>query len=550
MPSLSLTKSAGNDLQLIFKKNLNPWTINLTLVVLLISVPIFIIYLGLFRDNSPTWGHITANLLPQYISTTAALATGSILLTFFFGTLTAWLIAAYDFPFRRQLSWLLILPLTIPTYIAAYAYSGLFEYTGPLFSFLRNTLGLEAGGINIRNLYGAIFVISSVLYPYVYIAARASFLTDSGRLFEAARTLGGSPLTNFWRIVLPVSRPAIVAGLSLVVMEVLNEYGAVKYYGVNTFTTGIFRAWFSLEDLQAAIYLAAILMTFVFSLIIVERWQRGNRQYKSDSGNTPLGRYHLKGGARYLAFAACIIPFATGFLLPVLQLLYWANLTFGQVIKEDFFGLVANSFSLSLLAALICVILSVFLVYAVRLSRNNWSELLSKTASLGYSVPGAAIAVGIMITMLFIDQTILAAIDPTIGLLVTGSTFGLVYAYVVRYLAVGYNPIDSGFKKITFSLTEVSRTLGVSPLLSLFSVNLPLLKPALWSALLLVFVDVMKELPLTLILRPFNFETLATRAFRYANDEMVPESAPVALVIIAASLLPIIFLNRRINLKQ
>ncbi len=533
-----------------FKRNLNSWTINIVLIVFLISIPIFIIYTGLLGGDSPTWDHITYNLLPQYIANTTALAIGTVVLTLCFGTLTAWLVAAYDFPLRRQLSWLLVLPLTIPTYIAAYAYSGLFEYTGPIFSLLRNNFGIESAGINVRNIYGAIFVISAVLYPYVYIAARASFLVDSGRLFEAARTLGSTPFSNFWRIVLPVSRPAIVAGLSLVVMEVLNEYGAVKYYGISTFTTGIFRAWFSLEDLQAAIYLSAILMTFVFTLIIAERLQRGRKQFKSGSDSLPLGRYKLNGSQKYLALAACIIPFTAGFILPIIQLLYWATFTFGKVIRDDIGKLIANSFSLSFIAALICVIASVLLVYSVRLSRNNKSEIFSKIASLGYSIPGAAMAVGIMMTTLFIDQVFLRSINLSTGLILTGSMFALLYAYVVRYLAVGYNPIDSGFRKITLSLTEVSQTLGVSPLRSLFSINLPLLKPALWSALLLVFVDVMKELPLTLILRPFNFETLATRAFRYANDEMVPESAPVSLVIIATALIPIILLNRKINQVQ
>ena len=519
------------------------------LIVLFISIPIAIIYGGLFSGHSPTWNHIATNLLPGYAFDTLLLTLGVIALTLFFGTISAWLIAAYSFPLRKQLSWWLVMPLTIPTYIAAYAYSGFFEYTGPIFTSLRN-LGIEAGEINVKSLFGAIVVLSSVLYPYVFIAARASFLSDSGRLFEAARTLGGSPLTNFWRVVLPVSRPAIVAGLSLVVMEVLNEYGAVKYYGVNTFTTGIFRAWFSLEDLQAAIYLSAILMTCVFSLILLERVQRGERRFKSTTGDTPLGRYRLTGYKKYLATSLCLLPFIGGFLLPLFQLLFWAKFTFLKVIRDDFLQLITNSFLLSAIAALICTIVSILLIYSVRLSTNRKSEILSKTATLGYSIPGAAMAVGIMMTVLFIDQTILQNLNITTGLLLTGSIAALVYAYVIRYLAVSYNPIDSGFNKITFNLTEVSRTLGVSPVRSLFSINLPLLKPALWSALLLVFVDVMKELPLTLILRPFNFETLATRAFRYANDEMVPESAPVSLVIIATALLPVIFLNRKINETQ
>ncbi len=531
-------------------RNYNPWTVNIVLILVLISIPIFIIYTGLINRNSPTWNHITSNLLPQYIANTSFLVLGTVVLTLIFGTLTAWFVAAYDFPFRKQLSWLLVLPLTIPTYIAAYAYSGLFEYTGPIFSLLRNSFNLELSGLNVRNIYGAIVVISSVLYPYVYIAARASFLVDSGRLFEAARTLGSTPFSNFWKIVLPVSRPAIVAGMSLVIMEVLNEYGAVKYYGVTTFTTGIFRAWFSLEDLQAAICLSALLMTFVFALIIAERLQRGKRQFKSGTGNSPLSRYRLNGTSKYLAFLVCLIPVVAGFLFPILQLFYWGTFTFGKVIGDDFAPLIANSFSLSFMAALLCVAISVVLVYSVRLSRNNQSEIFGQIASLGYSIPGAAMAVGIMMTTLFIDQAVLRTLNFSTGLVLTGSMFALLYAYIIRYLAVGYNPIDSGFKKIAFSLTEVSRTLGISPLQSLFSINLPLLKPALWSALLLVFVDVMKELPLTLILRPFNYETLATRAFRYANDEMVPESAPVSLVIIATALIPIILLNRKIDQVQ
>ena len=531
---------------MILKRNLNYWTINILLIVLFIFIPLAAIYWGLLGEGSPTWNHITENLLPDYTFNTVVLLVGTMVLTFFFGTLSGWFVSAYEFPLRKVLGWLLVLPLTIPTYIAAYAYSGLLEFTGPLMTALRN-LGLPGAGIDVKNLAGATIVISSVLYPYVYIAARASFLADSGRLFEAARTLGSSPLANFWRIVLPISRPALIAGLTLVVMEVLNEYGAVKYYGVNTFTTGIFRAWFSLEDLQAAIYLAAILMTFVFALIIIERVQRGRRLYKSGTDVAPLGRYRVRGPIKYLLTAFCLLPLTMGFILPVSQMTYWSGLTLGKVVRDDFLGVIWNSFALSSASALLCVIIAVILVYSVRLSGLRSSELLSKTASLGYSIPGAALAVGITMTVIGFDRGILQAIGITEGLLITGSIMTLIYAYTIRYLAVGLNPIDAGFKKINFSLTEVSRTLGVSPLRSLFSVNLPLLKPALWSALMLVFVDVMKELPLTLILRPFNFETLATRAFRYANDEMVPESAPVSLVIILTALLPVILINRKIT---
>ncbi len=525
------------------------------LAVGMVLLPIVSILVGILGESSDTWRHLASTVLLEYTVNSAVLALGVGTLTLVIGVGTAWLVSTCDFPGRRILETGLVLPLAIPTYIAAFAYAELLSHTGPIQSALQlfldpvQTAALRTG---LMSVGGAMVILSLVLYPYVYLITRASFMKQSGGILETARIMGKGSWETFFRVGLPLARPAVVAGVTLVLMEVLNEYGAVKYFGVSTFTTGIFRAWFALGDAPAAIRLSACLLLFVFILILGERMQRGRARFDHGSARfRPVVRYRLSGQRAILAFTACAIPLALGFVLPLLQLLAWGVEASHHIADRAFIILVLNSFGLALAAAAATVVTAVIIVYAVRLTPTPTLRFTSRIASLGYSIPGAVIAVGILVPFIQLDRWISGAwaslTGEALGLVLTGTVLALLFAYVIRFLAVALNPIDSGFERVCGNLDETSRSLGASPLRTLVRVDLPMLKGILASAGLLVFVDVLKELPLTLILRPFDFDTLATAAFQLASDEQLARSALPALLIIAVGLVPVVLLNRLIS---
>tara|TARA_R110002012_G_scaffold79089_2_gene201378 strand:- start:10668 stop:12335 length:1668 start_codon:yes stop_codon:yes gene_type:complete len=533
-----------------FKKYANGWSFALIALVLIIGLPIYTLFFKLFEETTDSvWGHLVNTVLTDYILNSIGLVVVVSILTLLMGVSSAWIVSTSNIPFRRHFEWMLILPLAIPTYIAAYTYAGIFDYTGPIQIFLRDIGFSDLVYIDIMNFWGVAVVMSLVLFPYVYVVARSSFMSQSATLLEASRILGSSSWRTFFRIALPISRPAIIGGLSLVMMEVLNDYGAVKYYGVSTFTTGIFRAWFSFGDPNSAINLSGILMAFIFMMIMVERLQRG--KVKFDEGariGRQLKRYQLKGWKKFFAWIVCFIPLFLGFITPVFQLILWSVQTIKKIIDFDFLILMANSFGLALLAAFLCVGFSVVILFAVKVNRNRFFSLLAKFAALGYSIPGAVIAIGIMIPLLGLDKILIAtwaeSFNMKIGLIFSGTIFALTFAYVVRFLTVSLNPIEAAFKKTGDSIDEASYSLGAGSFKTLIKVNLPLIRSALISGGILVFVDILKELPLTLILRPFNFHTLATKAYELASDELIAESATPSLIIIVIGTIPIIILNR------
>jgi len=529
----------------------NRWAGAAVIILLLVALPIFTIFFQLFGPPGASWEHLKENLLYSLFSNTLLLLFGVAIVTFLLGVSTAWLVSNYNFPGRRYFEWLLILPLGFPAYIMAYTYTGIFDYAGPIHSFLRNSLDIHITGslIDIMNLPGAIFILSITLFPYVFLISRSSFLQQSKTLQEASSLLGSNRWRTFLKVALPMARPAIVGGIALASMEVLNDYGTVKYFGVNTFTTGIFRAWFSMGDATTAIYLSAILMTVVFTILFLESLQRGNRQFgNANSFTKPMERVDVPLKKQILYTITCTVIFLISFMIPLIQIIYWVYLTHDKIINYDFFLLIYRSFTLAAGTGMIVVLLSVVLLYALRLSPFKWMKNITNIATLGYAIPGAVIAVGIMIPLLGFDKWLISQFSPgTIGLLLSGSLFGLVFAYVVRFMAVGYNPIDSGFQKIGIHINEASRLLGIGSTKTLWKIDMPLIKPSLFAGILLVFVDVLKELPLTLILRPFNYHTLATKAFDMATNEMIAESANAALIIILTGIIPIIFLNRMIR---
>lgn len=532
----------------------NRWTGLALVIVILVTIPILTLITNIFGPPGNSWEHLKENLLDSYFVNTLALLAGVALCTFILGVSTAWIISSYNFPGRRYFEWLLILPLGFPGYIMAYTYTGLLDYAGPIQSILRNSFDItvQGGLIDIMNLPGAIFILSISLYPYVYLLARASFLQQSKTLQEAASLLESSRIRAFFKVALPMARPAIVGGIALASMEVLNDYGVVKYFGVNTFTTGIFRSWFSMGDASTAIYLAAILMLFVFAVLFLENIQRGNKRYVSPNAlNKPIERSNLSKAGQFFLTGICLTILMAGFLVPLAQILHWVSLTYHKVINEEFFILIYRSFSLAISSGIVIVILSVILLYALRLNPSKWIKSITKLAILGYAIPGAVVAIGIMIPVLGLDKFLARQLSADgVGLWLTGSLSVVVFAYVVRFMAVGYQPIESGFQKTGIHINEASRLLGAGTGKTLFKIDLPMIKSSLFTGILLVFVDVLKELPLTLILRPFNYHTLATKTFDMATNEMVAESANPALVIILTGIIPIIFLNRMIRARQ
>jgi len=526
------------------------WIAAAGLLVVVLATPVVSVALGAFGASGDEWGHVSRNLLPAYLGQTAFLVLLSGGLALVLGVGTAWLVTLCSFPGRRFFRAGLVLPLAVPAYIAAYTYAGMLDVTGPVQSLVRSVVP----GLSDAFLYwdvmrievvGVIFAL--VLYPYVYFPTRALFERRVGGALEAGRLLGSPPGTLFFRVGLPLARPAAAGGVALVLMEILNDYGAVHYYGVETFTTGIFRAWFSLGDLDTAVRLAAILMLAVFVVLVAERTQRGGARYHGDGGRRTRPLYRLRGWKAWSAVAFCTLPLLFGFLLPVGQLLLWALRTAPDVVDPGFLRMALNSLGLAAASGLLAVAVAVILATAARLDRTPLTRSLSRVAVLGYSVPGAVIAVGVLVTVLALGRIVGTEISVA---LVTGTVAALLYAYLVRFLAVAYLPVEAGFERIGTSVADAARTLGQSSFGTLRRVELPLLRGSLLAALTLVVVDVLKELPLTLILRPFDFDTLATRAFQLAVDEQLAQSAPAALLVVASASAAVVLLHRTLDRRE
>ena len=524
------------------------------LLVLLVTAPLFAVLSHVATPTEGLWSHLAQTRLGEYLVNTLIVTLGVGVLTLVIGVGCAWLATMYRFPGHSLFEWLLVLPLTMPAYVLAYAYTDWLQFIGPVQSALRAATGWgwqDYWFPNIHSPGGAVFVLSMALYPYVYVAARSAFLAQSVCALEVSRTLGCTPWAMFWRVGLPLARPAIVAGALFVLMESLADFGAVAYFEVNTFTTGIYRTWFSYGNPAAAAQLASVLLTFVFALLMLERFNEGRRRYSHTSARyRPLPAIALRGGWAALAALFCLLPLIAGFGLPVAVLarmawqaeeaLSWARL--GQ--------LTLNTVTLSVFTSVIVVGVALLAVYSVRRESHPLGRLLMRLALLGYATPGIVIAVGLLFALGFADQLLSDVLNPILGrsngLLLSGTLFAVVYGCAVRFFAVGYTPLEAGFRKIRPSFEDVARTLGATPRRILRVVPLPLLRGSVLGAGLLVFVDVMKELPASMILRPFNFDTLAVEAFQLASTERLDGAAGPALVIVLAGLLPVMVLCRAI----
>lgn len=490
------------------------------------------------------------NVLLEYSLNTLILSVGCIFLTSFLGISSAWIVSRYEIPVGKLFEWMLILPLAIPSYITAYAYAGMFDYGG-LISKMTSTIGFSDIRVDIMNIYGLILVLSVSLFPYVYLSARAVFLYQSNRLIEASKLLGASEIKSFFYVVLPMARPAIVGGLILVIMEVLNDYGAAKYYGVSTFTTGIFRSWFSLAEPSTAIYLSSLLLLLVFILMYIERWQRGNKAFSSKTDNkVRLPKVRVSKGWLIILTVVVSIPVVLGFIIPFIQLILWGLLTYSEVFTPAFFSIALQSLGIAVVTGILTLFFALLILYFPQWNRLSLLKNSSRIAILGYAIPGAIIAIGVMIPTLAIDKWIIAIanelFDINIGLILNGTIVVLIYAYIIRFMAVAFNPLEAGQVKISKQLSESSQMLGKGKISTFLKIDLPLFKTSMLSAFILVFVDIMKELPLTLILKPYDVNTLAVKAYEYASDELILESSIPSLCIILSGVIPIILLNRLI----
>ncbi len=520
----------------------------------LILLPILAVIASVFGSTGDTWLHLARTALGFYVLNTSLLVAGVAVGVISIGVLSAWLVTAYRFPGQRVLEWALVLPLAMPAYVMAYAYTDWLQFTGPVQGLLRAATGWQAREYwfpEIRSLGGAALLLSFVLYPYVYLLARTAFLDVSRSALEAGRLAGLSAWGSFWRVALPIARPAIAAGAALALMETLADFGTVSYFALEVFTTGIFKAWMSMGDPVAAGQLSVCLLVFVALVLALERASRGRAGYAAALGKASRSQ-RLSGLPAALAFAACALPVLIGFVLPAFLLLQlvWSDFRApGFHLSGRVAALIGNSFILAGIAAAAGVLLATAMAYAARLSRGRLVALANRAAALGYAIPGAVIAVGVLVPLGRLDNWIAGGMESAFGvkpgLLLTGTIVALVYAYLVRFLAVALQTVEAGLAKVTPRMDDAARSLGATPTETLARVHAPLLASSLASAALLLFVDVMKELPATFALRPFNFDTLAIEAYNLAKDERLSEAAVPSLVIVAIGLVPVLIVVKR-----
>ncbi|MED5349210.1 MAG: iron ABC transporter permease [Pseudomonadota bacterium] len=526
---------------------LSYWS-SLPLAVLTVfTAPILIVILSLFGGFSENWFHIFDYLIFDYVKSSLILVLGVASIVLAVGTVTAWIVTTYNFPGKRFFEWALILPLAIPPYILAYTFTGLFDPFGDANNLARSLLGMDNNFVlfpNVRNIYGAIIVFGFTLYPYVYLVSRSAFINLSRSMQESARLLGLSQFQVFYKLSLPLTRPAVIGGLMLVVMETLSDFGAVDHFAIQTFTTGIFRTWYGLYDLQTAMQLASLLLLVIVIFYILERSNRGNELYSSSNSTfSPNIEQNLYGINALLAFSLCFIPIFIGFLLPIIELSIWAYEVNLKFFDANFINTFTNTIGLSLVTGLVCAALALLINFSVRYKPLFVINRLSSLLSVGYAVPGLILAVGIVQLFVYLDNSVFSSLD----VVLTGSLFGLILAYVIKTYALANSSIESGYERISNSLDDSSKILGTVGWSLLRNIHMPLLKTSILTSILLVMSDVIKELPATLILRPFNFETLAVSAYVYASEERMIQAAAPAIAIVMTGLIPIFFLSKMIR---
>ncbi len=528
------------------------WRFIPVLVAVLVLIPVGTILLSFLAPAGDVWQHLVETILPSLLINTFWLTLGVAASSALLGVSLAWFTAVCEFPGRKFFSWGLLLPLAIPAYVMAFVTLGLFDFTGPVQTLLRSWVGPEQFWFpNVRGRLGVIIVMTLAFYPYVYLLARNAFLTQGKRSLEAAQSLGFNRMQGFLKVALPMARPWIASGVMLVLMETLADFGTVAVFNYDTFTTAIYKAWFSMFSFSAASQLASLLIVIVFVLIVMEQQFRSRMRYAETKHSSRIPRIPLTGWRAWgvAGFALAILFFA--FLLPITQLIIWATDTFVEEFNQLYLGFLWHSLMLSGLAALLTCSVAVLVVYSARRHPDTVTRVAVRIATIGYALPGVVLAVGIFVPLAWLDNWLsemaMQLFHIETGLLIQGTLAIMLIAYMTRFLAVGHNPIDSAMQRITFSIDEASMGLGLNGWSMLKRVHLPILKGGIFTAVTLVFVDVMKEMPITLMTRPFGWDTLAVRIFEMTSEGEWEQAALPAVALVLAGLIPIVLLTRQVE---
>jgi iron(III) transport system permease protein len=522
------------------------WRVSAALIALLVALPIVLVLSAWLQPQPEVWRHLADTVLAELLRNTAVLMLGVGLGVVIVGVGLAWLTVMYEFPGRGLFEWALVLPLAMPAYVLAFVAVGLFDFSGPVQTGLRALLGAETLWFPpIRSQGGVIAVLTLAFYPYVYMLARAAFMSQGHAMLESGRVLGLSAWGAFRRVALPMARPAIAAGTALALMEALADFGAVTVFNYDTFTTAIYKAWFGLFNLPAAAQLASLLLLFVGLALYAERRARGQARYHAGNRRGREPRYRLKGWRAAAAFSVAALVLGAAFVLPVAQLLVWAVRTGWQDLDSRYFDFLLHTVTLGAAAALITVMIGLLIAYVRRTWSTPLTRALAQFATLGYALPGSVLAVGSMLLFVWLDRLLSSDTQISHGVALGSGLAALLFAYVVRFLAVSYGPLDSALERIRPSIALAARSLGASQRELLWRVYLPILRPGLLSAALLVLVEVMKEMPATLLLRPFGWDTLALRIFEMTSEGEWERAALPALTLVLVGLLPVALLVRR-----
>ena len=527
----------------------NKYTYSSTFLTIIILLPILSILIYSYGGNSDTLNHLKETVLTDYILNTLTLILCVSILSLIFGVISAYLTVFYELKYIGIISILLALPFVIPTYILGYIYSDIFGFFSPFHLFLKEMGIVGKNYFDVLNFNSVVVILSLGLYPYIYLIVKSSFLKSSSALLYPALSLGKNRFELFYQVILPLSRPAIIGSLSLVIMEVINEYGTVAYYGVDTLSTAIYSTWFGLNDPKSSAYLSILAMSIVFVLLAIEKFSRGNSSYKSEAIAAKVKKIKLGGFKKTLIYLFLSIPILFGFLIPFIWIVFYSFRFALEVIDDEFISSIINSFVASSLSAITIVLIALLISYTVRIYNTTYTKYLIKFAGIGYAIPGVIIGVGVLSLFGAIDHFLIETFSLN-ELVISGTLLALVFGYTVRFLAVGLNMCEGSFEKISLNVNKASRNLGLNYWQTLIKVEFPLMKKTLLFALLMVFVDITKELPLTLVLRPFNYETLSTKTFEYASNTMIQESAIYALVIVLICFIPVIISNKKEEVEK
>ncbi len=524
------------------------WRIPVWTMVALVLLPVTVIIFSWSSPQTDIWQHLIETQLGRLLGNTLILFIGVGIWTLALGVSLAWLTAVCEFPGRRWLDWALMLPLAIPTYVVAFVFLAITDYAGPIQTLWRQWFGAEAYFPPVRGPLGVVFVMTAVLYPYVYMLARSAFIGQGRELMDAARLLGQSPLRSFFTVALPMARPAIAVGVSLALMETLADFGAVAAFNYDTFTTAIYKTWFGFYNLTAAAQLASLLLLFVGLALYAEQLGRGNRRFHQ-TPRRQVERYQLRGAQRWLASGFCLTVFVAAFVVPVSQLLLWTLQTGLDGFTSRYWSLIRNTFLLGGAAALVTTVAALLVAYSQRLLGHQRISGSVRVAGLGYALPGSVLAVGIMIAFAFIDLQLFNPLQSLLGLQpqqwLVGGLSALILAYLIRFFAVAFGPVQASLERVRSSYQEAAQTLGASHWRVLWRIYLPLLTPGLLTGALLVLVDTMKEMPATLLLRPFGWDTLAVRIYEFTAEGEWERAALPALTLVLLSIAPVVLMIRR-----